>query len=260
MPKRTRKGILESYGRLAFGFDYASDGSCTCDYLRSEIYDMDCEYRSGNLKPLTVKELSTILTTFVGTLLYSHTKENNMLQWVRSGLYLSKTDFRDRDNPSAFAKMILNMKLPTQDDVNRCQQRENSSGSYPWESSTKSAFYGKADRLFTAMEISLKMYWMLEAQSGGGKQPMRRIPAHYGDGSDKPFLMRMEALEDKLKVFNIDDPLDVELRFKLIVRHFLRRKIRLYILYLKCTKVLNDWAYDVYLNTARQSSGHLMLP
>ena len=229
------------------------------DYLRSSLRNMAHQYVSDNLKPLNLQELSTVVTTFIGTLLYCHTETNDMLNWVRSGLYLAQTDLREHyKNP--FVKMILDMKLPTQDDVDKCH------ADIEWnqwdldETPSRKEFYEKADRLFSLMEKELQMYCVYSRIA-----PWVGVNAHYGDGRHKPLLSRIEALESKLKaskndiIFNIDDPLNVELRLKLIVRRFLRRKMYPVLLRIKLRNVFAEWASEFYARTAFQSSGHLML-
>jgi hypothetical protein len=144
--------------------------------------------------------------------------------------------------------------------VNKCQQHEW----HKWdvnEDPAVTAFLKKAERLFSPMEISLKMYWEPAHQSGGGKQRYRNIPAHYADGSKKPFLMRMEALESELKLSVDDvDHANMELRLKHIVRRFLRRKMQFHILInIKIKHVFGEWASEMYLRTARASTGHYFL-
>ena len=256
---RTKRDVMLSFGHLPFGFDYASDGESTAQFLRSTLRNIAQQYESENLRPLNINELSTTVTNLIGTLLCSHSEKNNMLDWTRSGLYLAQRDFLAyKKNP--FVNMILNMKLPTFDDVKKCNV------GWEWNSwniddnSSNTAFYEKAGRLFGLMEKSLKMYWVAASTSGGGKHPFVQLPARYTDGTSQPFLLRMEKLERKLQIPEAprDNYLEIELRLKLIIRRFLRHKMRLIVLNNKIKQIFTEWAAAAYLKTAKSSTGHLM--
>lgn len=253
--KRSRLDLLWAHGNLYFGIDHGSDGDMASDFLRSEIRKMAWIFdpRKHNLP-----DMSAIVTNLIATLLCCEKKE--MLDWVRSGLFLAQQELRGWLIHSPFVQMILEMELPTQEDVNKCQEN-------PWndwnlaEDRSVTAFLDKAKRLFALMEISLKMYWKPAYHSGGGKSPYWNIiPAHYDDGSYKPFLMRMENLESELKLSVYDEDIaNMQLRLKYIVRRFLQRKMKFGILIGKMNNVFVEWGEEYIKKTAKASSGHLFL-
>ena len=250
MPKRTRRDVLLSGGRLFFGFDYGSSGEYASDFLRSTLRNMANQYNANHLKPMNLQELSATVTSLIATMLYCHESSNQMLPWVRSGLFLAQQDFRaypEHERLGGFVHMILNMKLPTEKDLEKC-------GNMDWrnwdaiEQPSLTAFLEKTDRLLRPIEISLKVYFRGRMQGGGGT-----------DGRDQPFLTRIEVLESELKLSgNGVDHANLRLRFKHIVRGFLRRKMRFCILNIKIKRVFTDWAEEIFFKTAHASTGYLM--
>ena len=230
------------------------------------------QYFAHNLRPLNLQELSATVTTYIGTLLCTHDEENNILHWVRSGLFLAQQDLLAHPNgkykQSRFGKMILEMKLPTLEDVKKVQDLENQWQDWdqPHELSMR-AFLEKAGKLFAPMERSLKMY----PRDGSELQNNQCSTSdEYIDGSDNPFLMRMEALENVLKLPGDDiDPANMafRLRVKHIVRRFLLHRVwftRTGVepakarAYFKVKQVCHQLAVEQYFKTAFASSGHLM--
>lgn len=218
------------------GIDPGCDGPVLCEFIHRGISSIAEGYRERTIR-LGVQSLTSMVTTFIGTCLRHHTEENKRLDYVRSGLYGAKQELLARyAQPNAFEKYILDMNLPTEDDQKFVEEFWISIH-YGFESALK-PFYDMTDRLLCPVEVSMKMYWTEEE------------PAHYAEGTHLPFLNRMERLESILKVW-VSDEMNIKLRFKNILRRFLRFKFRVYYTAKMFEDVCNTMAAEQVYKTAR---------
>jgi hypothetical protein len=214
-------------GYLCEAIDIENDGKGIEEFITSGICVLAHQHRENTIA-LGVQTLTSIVNTFIGTCLRSHCKDNNRLEWVRSGLYGAKQELLAKyEVPNSFEKYVLNMKLPTEGDLTHIVSFWPTFGevAHPLQ-----PFYSMTDRLLPCMEISMKVYWNEERNIAGGKAPYAIMEAaHYGAGEEVPFLQRLEKLESTLNVsVRKSDEMNMKLRFKNILRRFLRFKFRVY--------------------------------